>query len=163
VEVIKVSKQTKSSKTKSAPKRSSGQQTTREEILREFGASTSDMIRKAAVILEEEVASGILAAKEVERSMRESGEVSSESFDDIIVRLRRDAHDVVNIIGEQADQMRSEEFDELSQRFQKDAHEVVDVFLNVVTNAPDIINRLLKSTSILARQSSGETTDSETS
>jgi hypothetical protein len=59
--------------------------------------------------------------------------------------------------------MRSEEFDELSQRFQTDAHEVVDVFLNVVTTAPDIINRLHKSTSILARQSSGETTDSETS
>ena len=158
-----MSKQTKSPKTKSSPKRSSEQAATREEILREFGASTSDMIRKAAVVLEEEVASGILAAKEVERSMRESGEVSSESFDDIIVRLRRDAHDVVNIIGEQADQMRSEEFDELSQRLQKDAHEVVDLVLNVVTNAPGIINRLLQSTSILARQSNDETTDSETS
>jgi hypothetical protein len=154
-----MSKQPKSQKAKPAPKRISRQETTREEILREFGASTSDMIRKAAVILEEEVAAGILAAKEVERGMRENGDVRSEAFDDIMVRLRRDAHDIVNIIGEQADQMRSEEFDELSKRFQKDAHEVVDVLLNVVSNAPAIINRFLKNTNIVTGQSSSKTAD----
>lgn len=124
--------------------RATAQASGREEILRAFGASTSDMIQKAAVILEEEVAVGLLAAREVERSMRETGELRAESFDDILVRLRRDAHDVVNIIGEQVDQMRSAEFDELSGRFQKDAHEAVDVLLNAVTHAPTIINRLLK-------------------
>ena len=158
-----MSKQTKSQKTKSSPKQTSSQETTREEILREFGTSTSDMIRKAAVILEEEVASGILAAQEVERSMRESGDVRSDTFDDIMVRLRRDAHDIVNIIGEQVDQMRSEEMGELSQRLQKDAHEVVDLFLNVVTNAPDMINRLLKSANLGTEQAEAEATDIEIS
>lgn len=128
----------------------------REEILKAFGASTSDMIQKAAVILEEEVAVGLLAAREVERSMRETGELRAETFDDILVRLRKDAHDVVNIIGEQADQMRSTEFDELSLRFQKDAHEAVDVLLNAVTHAPTLINRFLQMTNLTNTQ----TTDS---
>jgi hypothetical protein len=154
-----MSKRPKSQKAKPSPKRTSDQETSREEILREFGASTSDIIQKAAVILEEEVAAGIMAAKEVERSMRENGDVRSEAFDDVMVRLRRDAHVIVNIIGEQVDQVRSEEFDELSQRFQKDAHEVVDLFLNVVGNAPGIIDRLLQSANIRTGQSSSETMD----
>ncbi|MBK8901712.1 MAG: hypothetical protein IPM53_11050 [Anaerolineaceae bacterium] len=138
-------------------KRATEQASEREEILRAFGASTSDMIQKAAVILEEEVAVGLLAAREVERSMRETGELSSESFDDILVRLRKDAHDVVNIISEQVDQMRSSEFDELSQRFQKDAHEAVDVLLNAVTHAPGLINRLLKMSNLTTTDTSGRT------
>lgn len=151
-----MSEQEKRRQTKDSTKRTGRQDKAREEILREFGASTSDMIQKAAVILEEEVAAGLQAAKEVEQSMRQSGEVRSESFDDIVARLRKDAHDVVNIIGEQANQMRSEEFDDLSRRFQKDAHEAVDVLLNVVTSAPNIINRLLQATNIETGRSSAE-------
>jgi uncharacterized iron-regulated protein len=151
-----MSEQGKRRQAKDSTKRTEYRDKAREEILREFGASTSDMIQKAAVILEEEVAAGLQAAKEVEQSMRQSGEVRSESFDDIVVRLRKDAHDVVNIVGEQVDQMRSEEFDDLSRRFQKDAHEAVDVLLNVVTNAPSIINRLLQATNIETGRSSAD-------
>lgn len=154
-----MSEQTRMPKGKSSTERTTRREKAREEILREFGASTSDMIQKAAVILEEEVAAGLLAAKEVERSMRETGDVRSDSFDDIVVRLRQDAHDVVNIIGEQVDQLRAEEFDELSHRFQRDAHEAVDVLLNVVTNAPNIINRFLQMANINAEQSTTKTTD----
>lgn len=158
-----MSEQAKTHKGTSSTRRSARRDKARKEILKEFGASTSDMIQKAALILEEEVAAGLLSAKEVERSMRETGEVHSESFDDIVVRLRKDAHDVVNIIGDQADQMRSEEFDELSHRFQKDAHEAVDLLLNVVTNAPGIINRFLKMANATAGEPSVETTDSPSS
>ena len=146
-----------SQQAKSKRERSTAQESGREEILRAFGASTSDMIKKAAVILEEEVAVGLLAAQEVERSMRETGELRAESFDDILVRLRKDAHDVVNIIGEQVDQMRSSEFDELSGRFQKDAHEAVDVLLNAVTQAPGIINRLLKMSNLTTPDAAART------
>jgi uncharacterized iron-regulated protein len=151
-----MSKQGQRRQEKDSTKRTEHRDKAREEILREFGASTSDMIQKAAVILEEEVAAGLQAAKEVEQSMRQSGEVRSESFDDLVVRLRKDAHDVVNIIGEQVDQMRSEEIDELSGRFQKDAHEAVDVLLNVVTNAPNIINRLLQAANIETGRASAD-------
>lgn len=143
-----MAKASKAKKSQTTRKEEAPREMDREEILRAFGASTSDMIRKAAVILEEEVASGILAAQEVERGLRESGEVRSDEFDTIMVRLRKDAHDMVNILGEQVDQMRSQEFDELSQRFQKDAHEVVDLVLNVMTVAPDVINRLVKSANV---------------
>lgn len=160
LEVTKMSEQRQQGQEKGSTKRSPRQDKAREEILREFGASTSDMIQKAAFILEEEVAAGLLAAKEVEQSIRQSGEVQSESLDDIVVRLRKDAHDVVNIIGEQADQMRSEEFDDLSVCFQKDAHEAVDVLLNIVTNAPNIINRLLQAANIETRRPSTDTRSS---
>lgn len=158
-----MSEQAKTQKGTSSTKRSARQDKAREEILKEFGASASNMIQKAALILEEEVAAGLLSAKEVERSMRETGEVQSDSFDDIVVRLRKDAHDVVNIIGDQANQMRSEEFDELSQRFQNDAHEVVDLLLNVVTNAPSLINRFLKMVNVTTSDPAVDTTDAPAS
>jgi len=134
----------KAKKKKVARKKDSERKKERSEILREFGKSTSDIIQKAASILEEEVAAGIVAAKEVERHMREDGDFRSDEFGDIMQRLRRDAHDMVNIISEQVDNFRSSEFDHLGKRFQKDAHDAVDIMLNVMNVAPDIINRLLQ-------------------
>lgn len=151
-----MSKQGQQRRGKDSTKQTERQDKAREEILREFGASTANMIQKAALILEEEVAAGLQAAQEVEQGMRQHGEVRSDAFDDIVVRLRKDAHDVVNIIGEQVGQMQSEEFDGLSSRFQKDAHEAVDLLLNVVTSAPNIINRLLQAANINSGQASAD-------
>ena len=114
----------------------------RSEVLQEFSESTADIIQKAASILEEEVAAGIVAARELERSMREGDDFRSDEFDDVMQRLRKDAHDMVNILGEQVNALRSGEFDDLTERFQQDAHDVVDLVLNVVGNAPQFIRRM---------------------
>jgi len=144
----------KSSKT---PKKSKAKkEKERARILKQFGESSSDMIQKAALILEEEVAAGIVAAKEIERSMREEGDVRSAEFDDIVQRMRRDAHDVVDIIGTQVNQFRSSEFDDLANRFQKDAHEAVDLFINVLNVAPDIITRAVQNSNLTNTESQKE-------
>ena len=144
----------KSSKT---PKKSKAKkEKERARILKQFGESSSDMIQKAALILEEEVAAGIVAAKEIERSMREEGDVRSAEFDDIVQRMRRDAHDVVDIIGTQVNQFRSSEFDDLANRFQKDAHEAVDLFINVLNVAPDIITRAVQNSNLTSTESQKE-------
>lgn len=115
------------------------------DTLSDLGQSTSDMIQKAASVLEEEVAAGIVAAREVERAVREEDEFSAGQFDEIMERLRVDTHEFVSIIGAQINELRSSEYDDFAERFQKDAHDSLDIILRAMSLAPELINRLLKS------------------
>ncbi len=137
--------QLKKKKKKSARKKNTEGEKKRSETIKDIGKGTSDIIHKAVSILEEEVAAGIVTAKEVDRSIRENKNVQSDELNKLVARLRNDAHDIVNIVSEQFDELRSEESDDLSKKFQKDAHDAVDVMLNIVDVAPDIINLLIES------------------
>jgi len=119
----------------------------RSKILKELGANASSIVQRAASILEEEIALGIVAASKVERNVSAGGDISADQFNDIAQRLRKDAHDMINIIGEQVKGLQAGKSEDLSKRFQTDAHDVVDVLLNLVNSAPDIIKRLRKQSS----------------
>lgn len=66
--------------------------------------SASRMVLKAADILEEEIARGIVAARQVEDKFADvpklrSGEITNNrNVDDLIVRFRKDAHDIIDLI-----------------------------------------------------------------
>jgi hypothetical protein len=68
-------------------------------MLRGLARSTSTVVHQAALILEEEIAAGIVAAKQVERSFNKLTKAPSHSGGkEIVQRFRRDAHDVVDIV-----------------------------------------------------------------
>jgi hypothetical protein len=58
----------------------------------------TDIVARAASVLEEELASGIDAAKRVEDRFVDVPKLRDKSQDDLIQRLRRDVHDVVDIL-----------------------------------------------------------------
>ncbi|HZH95236.1 MAG TPA: hypothetical protein VEY06_05090 [Flavisolibacter sp.] len=66
--------------------------------------NASNIVLKAASILEVEIARGILAAQQVEEKYSNlpkirSGEIiSNRQFDDLFVRFRKDAHDILDLI-----------------------------------------------------------------
>jgi hypothetical protein len=66
--------------------------------------SASNIVMKAAGILEVEIARGILAAKQVEEKYSNipkirNGEITSNrQFDDLFVRFRKDAHDILDLV-----------------------------------------------------------------
>lgn len=66
-------------------------------VLKEFTQTTSNIVQKAASILEEEIAAGIVAAKQVEESIIDVKELRSESSDQVMQRFRKDAHELVDI------------------------------------------------------------------
>ncbi len=68
------------------------------DILRGFTDTTSRVVQQAASILEEEIAAGILAAKQVEERMINVKETRSGKPDEVMQRFRRDAHEVVDIL-----------------------------------------------------------------
>lgn len=68
-----------------------------------FDSATS-IVLKAAVILEEEIAKGIVAAKELEGKLTDvpklrSGKVlNNQQVDNLFVRFRKDAHDIIDLV-----------------------------------------------------------------
>jgi hypothetical protein len=68
-----------------------------------FDSATS-IVLKAAGILEEEIAKGIIAAKELEGKLTDvpklrNGQVlNNQQVDDLFVRFRKDAHDIIDLV-----------------------------------------------------------------
>ncbi len=67
------------------------------EALRGLAQTTSEVVQKAASILEEEIAAGILAAKQVEQRFLNVQELRERDGERVTPRFRRDAHEVVDI------------------------------------------------------------------
>ena len=65
---------------------------------RSFADRTSQVVMQAASILEEEVAAGIRAAKQIENKFIDVEELRSGKPDEVLQRFRRDAHELVDII-----------------------------------------------------------------
>jgi len=63
-----------------------------------FAETTSRIVRQAASILEEEIAAGVVAASQVEKRFIDVETLRSGDSDEVIQRLRRDTHEVVDIL-----------------------------------------------------------------
>lgn len=60
--------------------------------------TTSRIVQRAASILEEELASGIVAARQIERRFVDVEKIRSRDPEEVMQRFRRDAHEVVDIL-----------------------------------------------------------------
>jgi hypothetical protein len=62
-----------------------------------FAQTTSRVVQQAASILEEEIAAGIVAARQIESKFVNVEQLRSGKPEEVMLRLRRDAHDVLDI------------------------------------------------------------------
>lgn len=60
--------------------------------------NTSKIVLKAANILEEEIAKGIIAAKQVEGKLTDVSKLHSNNQDELLTRFRKDAHDIIDLL-----------------------------------------------------------------
>ena len=67
-------------------------------IFKAFGETTSRVVSQAARILEEEIAAGIVAARQLEDKFINTDEIRSAKPDELLTRFRRDAHEVLDIV-----------------------------------------------------------------
>jgi hypothetical protein len=116
-----------------------GQRSTRFD---DVGKDVSDILQRAASVLEEEVAVGLAGAKKISARAVEERRVDADEFGEVMARFREDMHAVVDVAGTRLSEMSSGQPQELTQRFASDAHDVVDTVMNLVNLAPDILNRL---------------------
>src|ERR1700674_986614 len=67
-------------------------------MLKGFAEAATGVVARAASILEEEIAAGIVAAKKVENRFIDANTVRAGKPEEVLLRFRRDAHEVVDIL-----------------------------------------------------------------
>jgi hypothetical protein len=67
------------------------------EKRRSLTEAASDVVHRAAAILEEEIAAGIVAAKQVEERFLHHADLQGDAPSEVMSRLRKDAHEVVDV------------------------------------------------------------------
>lgn len=112
---------------------------------RDVGRSTSQIVRDAAALLDEEVAAGIVAAKRVHDRFQKERKIDPADLGDVLQRFQSDAHDIVNTLNEQFAELRSPQSEELLGRFVKSTHELLDLAVGMVNTGAEIANHLAQS------------------
>lgn len=121
----------------------------RAKDIESIAQSSANIVCKAASILEEEVSAGVTAARQVENGLTGKKEFSSKDFSSTVSRFRKDAHDIVNLIGNSlresdssvADSKKKSDGDKAS-GFQTSAREIFNLLINLVENAPAIVENM---------------------
>jgi hypothetical protein len=113
-----------------------------QERFSQISRASSQIVRDAAALLDEEMAAGIVAARNVQQRFERERRIESADFAEALQRFQGDAHEVVNLLHAQFAELRSEENAELITRFVDNAHNLLDVVIGLVNTGADIANQL---------------------
>jgi len=108
-----------------------------------LGSGTAESVRRATEVLEGELAAGVASARKAEDRFRRERKVDAKDLEEVLARFRTDGHDLVDVARELTAELRSDATSALAQKLIADAHGALDTVLDLVTLAPDLVNRLL--------------------
>lgn len=113
-----------------------------QDRFRGISRASSQIVTDAAALLDEEIAAGIVAARNVQLRFREERQIDPADLKDALQRFQGDAHEVVNLLNDQFAELRAEENAELVRRLVNNAHDLVDVVVGVVNMGVEVANEL---------------------
>jgi hypothetical protein len=114
----------------------------RSDRFEEINTATSKIVKQAAQLLDEELAAGMVAAKQMQDRFARERRVDPADFADALQRFQRDAHEVVTLLDEQFEDFRSDENAQVVSRLLTNAHDLVDVVVGVVNIGADVASQL---------------------
>lgn len=114
----------------------------------------SQIVRDAAALLDEEIAAGIVAARNVQQRFQKQRQVDPADLKDALQRFQGDAHEVVSLLNDQFTELRAEENAELVKRMVTNAHDLVDVVVGVVNMGVEMAAELAQA-NLARRQGKG--------
>jgi len=123
-------------------KRSGSKRQPNRPKLDEAARDGSRAVRQAASVLETELATGLAGVRKVETRFTKERRVEQKDFDEILEQARQTTHQLIDVASGRVADLRSEEIQDLSSRLTSDAHDLFDTMINIVSMAPDVINRL---------------------
>lgn len=119
----------------------------------EVSKSSAQIVKDAAALLDEELAAGIQAAKQVQQRFRRGGRIDPADFGDALQRFQADAHEVITLLNDRLNEMRSDENYKMVKKLIDRSHDLVDVAVEMVNGSAEIANQLANSP--LAKQATG--------
>jgi hypothetical protein len=111
-----------------------------------FGAS-AELVRAAAVVLDQEMAIGVTAAKAVQQRAAKERRIDPADFRDAMQRFQTDARDLVNSLDAQLTGSRLPQNVELARRFVTRANDMVDLAVGLVTTSAELASEFIQTNS----------------
>jgi hypothetical protein len=102
----------------------------------------SQIVRDAAALLDEELAAGIVAARNAQQRFEKERKIDPADIKVALQRFQGDAHEVVNLLNDQFGELRAEENGELIKRLVTNVHDLVDVVVGAVNMGVEVANQL---------------------
>ena|SRR2546423_2330637 len=123
----------------SAKRATPDQQTAR---FKQIGQSSSQIVRDAALLLDDEMAAGIIAAKQMQQRFRKEQRINPGDFKDTLTKFQTDAHEIVNQLNQQFPAMSAPENTELVRRFSDNTHALIDLVVELVNTGAELVDQL---------------------
>lgn len=130
---------------KKASARSSATREKRSAQFKQISKSSSQIVRDAAVLLDDEIAAGIVAAKQVQQRFQKERRIDPGDFKDALKKFQGDAHEVVNLLDGQFAELRSDENTEIVKRLTDNAHNLLDLAVELINMGAEIADQLAQS------------------
>jgi hypothetical protein len=113
--------------------------------LTKIGDSTAQIVKDAATLLDEEVAAGIVAARQMQQRFQKERRIDPGDFNKALQKFQGDAHDLVALLNHQIDGLSSQENAELAKRLVNNTHDVIDLAVELINLGTEITNQLVES------------------
>ena len=111
----------------------------------QMSKSTSQIVKDAAALLDEELAAGIVAANQVQKRFRKEGRVDPADFSNALQRFQADAHEVITLLNDRLSEMRSDENFEVVKNLVNRSHDMVDLAVEMVNSSAEVATQLANS------------------
>src|SRR5688572_10493642 len=95
--------------------------------LKRISEGSSQIVKEAASLLDDELAAGILTAKQVQQRFQKERRVDTGDFKETVERLRTQAHEAVNQFNSKLSEASSKQNVELLQRLIDNSHDLLDL------------------------------------
>ena len=109
--------------------------------LKQISDASSEIVKEAASLLDEELAAGILTAKRVQERFQKERRIDPSDFEEALQRFQGDAHEVVTLVNDQFAEMRTQENAEITTRLINNVHDLVDLFVGFVKLGAEVANQ----------------------
>jgi predicted lactoylglutathione lyase len=115
------------------------------ERFKQISKNSSQIVKDAAVLLDDEIAAGIVAAKQMQRRFQKERRVDPGDFKEAVQQFQVHAHEVVDQLNSRVSDMGSKENQELLRRLVNNSHDLLDLTVEVFNMGAELADQLVQS------------------
>jgi uncharacterized membrane protein YccC len=113
--------------------------------LKKISEGSSQIVKEAASLLDDELAAGILTAKQMQERFQKERRIDAGDFRETLERLRTEAHEAVNQLNSKISEASSKENVQLLQRLVNNGHDLLDLAAEMLNTGAELADQLAQS------------------
>ena len=115
------------------------------EKVKTISKGSSQIIQDAAALLDDEMAAGIVAARQVQQRFQKERRIDPKDFKEALQKFQGQAHEVVDQLNAKLSGSGSKENEELLKHFVDNTHTLLDLTVELINTGAEIADQLAQS------------------